>query len=139
MRVFANLRRVGELVKKVGRLARVAAAIALVGGLTVVMPSTAAHADVCRGYTVKNSLGGWDEVRDDKGTIRLRTGPYGSCSFAYSNNEAGRTFYYWCQFINAYGNIWYFVRIEGTNRTGWIWEGSVYFWGSQPINGHCDD
>jgi hypothetical protein len=51
----------------------------------------------------------------------LKVGPYGDC--ATNGNYTGAWGKVWlhCYVYNSYSNLWWWVRIEGTSKTGWIW------------------
>src|SRR6266571_308415 len=58
-------------------------------------------------------------------TVHLKVAPYAACgnvALAYK----GDTVYYWCQYTNSYGNVWWYVRLSGTATYGWLYSGDLY-------------
>ncbi|MBT2478828.1 serine/threonine-protein kinase [Streptomyces sp. ISL-94] len=53
------------------------------------------------------------------GDYHLETGPYQTCP-AVTLAKSGTKLWYHCYIVNAYGNKWTYVRVEGTNTTGWM-------------------
>ncbi|MFG2500272.1 hypothetical protein ACGFSB_18925 [Streptomyces sp. NPDC048441] len=47
------------------------------------------------------------------------SGPYQTCS-AVKLAKNGTKLWYHCSIVNAYGNNWTYVRVEGTNTSGWM-------------------
>lgn len=54
----------------------------------------------------------------------IHSGPYAACSVVATPGK-GRTVYYHCFVVNAYGNSWTHVRIAGTSTQGWIYDGDL--------------
>ncbi|GGY95480.1 hypothetical protein [Streptomyces nitrosporeus] len=57
--------------------------------------------------------------------LYLRVGPYSACGInpnapVYMPLPAGNTLFFHCWTINSYGNVWWYVRVEGTGWHGWI-------------------
>ncbi|WP_328923952.1 protein kinase [Streptomyces sp. NBC_00190] len=75
---------------------------------------------------VSTSCGGWSHRDPAPGTYgymsgeyHLETGPYQTCP-AVSLAKAGTKLWYHCYVVNAHGNKWTYVRIDGTNTSGWM-------------------
>jgi hypothetical protein len=72
------------------------------------------------------SCGGWSH-RNPKpgtygymsGTYHLMTGPYQNCQ-AVALAKSGTKLWYHCSVVNAHGHNWTYVRVAGTNTTGWM-------------------
>ncbi|MFD9406561.1 serine/threonine-protein kinase [Streptomyces sp. NPDC059989] len=75
---------------------------------------------------VSTSCTGWNH-RDPapgsygymSGDYHLETGPYQTCP-AVALAKTGTKLWYHCYIVNAHGNKWTYVRVEGTNTTGWM-------------------
>ncbi|MET9961374.1 serine/threonine-protein kinase [Streptomyces sp. NPDC006326] len=75
---------------------------------------------------VPTACGGWSHRDPHPGTYgymsgdyHLETGPYQNCP-AVSLAKTGTKVWYHCTVVNAHGNKWTYVRIEGTNTAGWM-------------------
>ncbi|MFE9634551.1 protein kinase [Streptomyces sp. NPDC006463] len=75
---------------------------------------------------VSTSCGGWSHRDPAPGTYgymsgdyHLETGPYQTCP-AVSLAKTGTKLWYHCYVVNAHGNKWTYVRIDGTNTSGWM-------------------
>lgn len=53
------------------------------------------------------------------GDYHLETGPCETCP-AVSLAKTGTKLWYHCYVVNAHGNKWSYVRIDGTNTSGWM-------------------
>ncbi|MDJ1130451.1 protein kinase domain-containing protein [Streptomyces iconiensis] len=71
----------------------------------------------CTGWTHKNPKPGTYGIMS--GSYHLTTGPYQRCS-AVTLAKSGAKLWYHCSVVNARGNNWTYVRIAGTNTTGWM-------------------
>ncbi|MFT7839738.1 hypothetical protein Q5530_26640 [Saccharothrix sp. BKS2] len=56
------------------------------------------------------------------GAAPYRRGPAGECASVGSHSGLA---YIWCQKVNAYGHLWYYVRDSSSNTVGWVWSGNV--------------
>jgi hypothetical protein len=54
------------------------------------------------------------------GAYNLKTGMYTACSNTGAKTTKGETVWLQCLEDNEYGNVWWYVRIAGTNNYGWI-------------------
>ncbi|MGW7104284.1 serine/threonine-protein kinase [Streptomyces sp. NPDC054838] len=94
-------------------------------------PSGTAHggtpsASAAQPGPVPTSCGGWSH-KDPKpgsygymaGDYHLETGPYQTCP-AVGLAKSGTKLWYHCYVVNAHGNKWTYVRIDGTNTAGWM-------------------
>jgi hypothetical protein len=54
-----------------------------------------------------------------KGTYNLKVAPYASCANVWSLAQ-GTQVYYQCLLLNARGNLWAYVRVQGTTTYGWM-------------------
>ncbi|MFE2374681.1 protein kinase [Streptomyces sp. NPDC059398] len=76
--------------------------------------------------SVSKSCGGWNHQDPNPGSYaamagsyHLETGPYQSCP-AVALAKSGVKVWFHCYVTNAYGNRWTYVRIAGTNTSGWM-------------------
>ncbi|MFI1968388.1 serine/threonine-protein kinase [Streptomyces cinnamoneus] len=76
--------------------------------------------------SVSKSCGGWSHQDPKPGTygymsgsFHLQTGPYETCP-AVSLAKTGTKLWYHCYVVNAHGNKWTYVRVEGTSTSGWM-------------------
>ncbi|GHC71436.1 serine/threonine-protein kinase [Streptomyces cinnamoneus] len=76
--------------------------------------------------SVSKSCSGWSH-RDPapgsygymSGSYHLQTGPYENCP-SVSLAKSGTKLWYHCSVVNAHGNTWTYVRVEGTKTSGWM-------------------
>ncbi|MFJ6718437.1 protein kinase [Streptomyces sp. NPDC091259] len=75
---------------------------------------------------VPTACGGWSHKDPSPGSYaymagdyHLETGPYQTCP-AVTLAKSGTKVWYHCYVVNAHGNKWTYVRIEGTNTAGWM-------------------
>ncbi|MFF2191771.1 protein kinase [Streptomyces sp. NPDC058157] len=54
------------------------------------------------------------------GDHHLLAAPYQQCAQG-SLVKSGTKLWYHCYVVNSYGNQWTFVRVDGTNQTGWLY------------------
>ncbi|WP_330334269.1 serine/threonine protein kinase [Streptomyces sp. NBC_00536] len=75
---------------------------------------------------VPTSCGGWSHKDPTPGSYgfmagdyHIETGPYETCP-AVSLAKTGTKLRYYCYTVNAYGNKWTYVRVDGTTTSGWM-------------------
>ncbi|MGW2667674.1 serine/threonine-protein kinase [Streptomyces sp. NPDC001272] len=72
----------------------------------------------CAGWTHKDPKPGtYGYISGDH---HLLAAPYQQCAQG-SLVKSGTKLWYHCYVVNSYGNQWTFVRVEGTNQTGWLY------------------
>ncbi|MFF7076811.1 serine/threonine-protein kinase [Streptomyces lavendulae] len=72
----------------------------------------------CAGWTHKNPTPGtYGYISGDH---HLLAAPYQQCAQG-SLVKDGTKLWYECYIVNSYGNQWTFVRVDGTNATGWLY------------------
>ncbi|MFF1556274.1 protein kinase [Streptomyces sp. NPDC058279] len=71
----------------------------------------------CAGWSHKDAAPG--SYAYMAGDYHLETGPYQTCP-AVTLAKSGTKVWYHCYVVNAHGNKWTYVRIEGTNTAGWM-------------------
>ncbi|WSW01621.1 protein kinase [Streptomyces sp. NBC_01006] len=72
----------------------------------------------CAGWTHRDPAPGtYGYISGDH---HLLAAPYQHCSQG-SLVKDGTKLWYQCYIVNSYGNQWTFVRVEGTNATGWLY------------------
>ncbi|WP_406101937.1 serine/threonine protein kinase [Streptomyces sp. NBC_01003] len=76
--------------------------------------------------SVSKSCSGWTHRDPNPGTYgymsgsyHIVTGPYQTCS-SVALAENGSKLWYHCSVVNAYGHNWTYVRVAGTNTSGWM-------------------
>lgn len=106
------------IVKRTWRVAGGAfLAAVLTAGLVAVPVSPASAAIDCSVSHSRNGEGsGYTEVSKP-----LKVGPYGDCAKTGANTGAWGKVWLHCYEYNSYGNLWWWVRIDGTNSAGWIY------------------
>jgi hypothetical protein len=63
-----------------------------------------------------------------KGTYNLKVAPYASCANVRSLAQ-GTHVYYLCWLVNTRGNVWEYVRVQGTTTYGWMsWDNITDTW-----------
>ncbi|WP_406503399.1 hypothetical protein [Streptomyces sp. NBC_00212] len=98
------------------RLCVLLASTALLGGLGLGATSTpASAASACSGPKAHNNS---DGLVFFKGSYNLKNGPASECG-SIVEVSANTRFYVWCGYYNAYGNLWLYGRISGSETTGW--------------------
>lgn len=75
---------------------------------------------------VSTSCTGWSHADPKPGTYgfmagsnHIQTGPYEMCP-SVTLAKSGTKLWYHCSVVNAYGNTWTWVRVAGTNTSGWM-------------------
>ncbi|OKK17184.1 serine/threonine protein phosphatase [Streptomyces sp. CB00455] len=75
---------------------------------------------------VPTGCGGWSHKNPAPGSYgymagdyHLETGPYQTCP-AVTLAKSGTKLSYHCYVVNAYGNKWTYVRVDGTKTEGWM-------------------
>ncbi|UQW99366.1 serine/threonine-protein kinase [Streptomyces sp. RerS4] len=72
----------------------------------------------CAGWTHRDPTPGtYGYISGDH---HLLAAPYQQCSRG-SLVKNGTKLWYHCYIVNSYGNQWTFVRVDGTNTTGWLY------------------
>jgi hypothetical protein len=51
----------------------------------------------------------------------LKVGPYGDCATTGANTGTYGKVWLHCYVYNDYSNLWWWVRIDGTQKYGWIY------------------
>jgi hypothetical protein len=98
-------------------LSRVLVALAVVGGVTAVGATPALAADCSQ--SVGNNMEGWARTDADR---PLKVGPAGACAKTGAVIQAYGKVWLHCKTINSSGNTWWYVRIEDTQKYGWIYD-----------------
>jgi hypothetical protein len=57
--------------------------------------------------------------------VYLTDGPYQTGCGTWGWVPAGSTVYFHCWTINSYGNVWWYVRLAGTDLYGWTSDANV--------------
>ncbi|MFI2075306.1 serine/threonine-protein kinase [Streptomyces triculaminicus] len=89
-------------------------------------PTAKASTPTAKPGSVSKSCGGWSH-KDPKpgsygylsGDYHVVTGPYQTCP-SVSRAKSGTKLLYQCSVVNAYGNKWIYVRVDGTSTSGWM-------------------
>ncbi|MFE4211654.1 protein kinase [Streptomyces sp. NPDC056844] len=75
---------------------------------------------------VSTSCNGWGHQNPSpgtygymSGTYYIVTGPYQACS-GVAQATSGTKLWYHCSVVNAYGNKWIHVRVDGASTSGWM-------------------
>ncbi|MYQ41959.1 Serine/threonine protein kinase [Streptomyces sp. LamerLS-316] len=75
---------------------------------------------------VSTSCNGWGHQNPSpgtygymSGTYYIVTGPYQACS-GVAQAKSGTKLWYHCYVLNAYGNKWIHVRVDGASTSGWM-------------------
>ncbi|MEU2675295.1 protein kinase [Streptomyces sp. NPDC007107] len=75
---------------------------------------------------VSTSCNGWGHQNPSpgtygymSGTYYIVTGPYQACS-GVAQAKSGTKLWYHCYVVNAYGNKWIHVRVDGASTSGWM-------------------
>ncbi|MGV9216119.1 hypothetical protein ACTFTM_30065 [Micromonospora sp. RB23] len=99
-----------------------AVVLAAVAAVTPVlaMAEPARAATDCRQPRILNGEGAATVDR----SFYLRTAPESACPNA-NRVTAGSRVYYYCYYFNQYGNMWWYVRIAGTNQYGWLSDSDI--------------
>ncbi|WP_158013104.1 hypothetical protein [Streptomyces sp. Root369] len=97
-------------------LSLAAALLALMSVLTGAAPAQAASGT---SQTVSNVDSGWATVAAG---ANLQKAPYGACG-TVTHISASTKVWLWCTVENDYGNLWAWVRIDGTQTYGWAYYG----------------
>ncbi|MFD3563712.1 hypothetical protein ACFWVU_29200 [Streptomyces sp. NPDC058686] len=76
--------------------------------------------------SVSKSCSGWTHRDPNPGTYgymsgsyHILTGPYQTCSSVALAENSSKLWYH-CSVVNAYGHNWTYVRVAGTNTSGWM-------------------
>ncbi|MCA6093402.1 serine/threonine protein kinase [Streptomyces sp. SCA3-4] len=95
------------------------------GSATGATPRASASASA-KPSPVSKSCSGWSHRDPNPGTYgymsgsyHLQTGPYENCP-SVSLAKSGTKLWYHCSVVNAHGNTWIYVRVEGTKTYGWM-------------------
>ncbi|MFE1793796.1 serine/threonine protein kinase, partial [Streptomyces sp. NPDC059525] len=72
----------------------------------------------CAGWTHKDPKPG--TYGFISGDHHLLAAPYQQCAQG-ALVKSGTKLWYHCYIVNSYGNQWTFVRVDGTNQTGWLY------------------
>jgi hypothetical protein len=101
--------------------------VILVGVVATVVAAPAAQAGVSAAAASCNDL--WLTPNGEgagiiNGNYNLKSAPYAACSNVRSVNS-NTTVYFWCWWVNDYGNKWWYVRVAGTSTYGWMVEGHI--------------
>ncbi|WSK84620.1 protein kinase [Streptomyces sp. NBC_01278] len=76
---------------------------------------------------VPTGCAGWTHKDPQPGTYGYISGDHHLLSAPYQNCPAGALvksgtkLWYQCYVVNSYGNQWTYVRVDGTNTTGWLY------------------
>ncbi|MEV5241007.1 serine/threonine-protein kinase [Streptomyces cinnamoneus] len=99
------------------------------GSATGATPRSSASAPApasAKASPVSKSCSGWSHRDPNPGTYgymsgsyHLQTGPYENCP-SVSLAKSGTKIWYHCSVVNAHGNTWTYVRVEGTKTSGWM-------------------
>lgn len=96
------------------------------GGGSAGKPPSAPATPSTRPSSVSKSCGGWSHQDPNPGSYasmagsyHIETGPYQSCP-AVALAASGKKVWFHCYVTNAYGNRWTYIRIAGTNTSGWM-------------------
>lgn len=106
---------------------RAAATIPLVvGGLAVLTPGTAEAATCGQSWSDKDKTGYGYGIASSGHPydVPIRSGIYADCAET-SAVSTGVKLWYHCYRINAYGNYWTHIRVDGTNINGWVYNGNL--------------
>jgi hypothetical protein len=55
----------------------------------------------------------------------LESGPYASCANLTASAGVGVKVWIHCRQFNTYDNLWWYVRIAGTDHKGWLFNGNM--------------
>ncbi|MFE2552875.1 serine/threonine-protein kinase [Streptomyces sp. NPDC059355] len=90
-------------------------------------PSTGSSPAPAQPSPVPTGCAGWTHSDPKPGSYgyisgdhHLLTAPYQPCP-AGALVKNGTKLWYECYVVNSYGNQWTFVRVDGTNTTGWLY------------------
>ncbi|MFJ8162553.1 serine/threonine-protein kinase [Streptomyces sp. NPDC096136] len=90
-------------------------------------PSASASSAAAKPGPVPTGCAGWTHKDPKPGTYgyisgdhHLLAAPYQQCAQG-SLVKSGTKLWYHCYIVNSYGNQWTFVRVDGTNQTGWLY------------------
>ncbi|MFI7272878.1 SH3 domain-containing protein [Streptomyces sp. NPDC049879] len=104
------------------------AATALITAPTASAAETGAAA-YCPQPAHQNKDSDFSWIWSSLGSAPLRSGPSSDCPTVV-NVYPDTKFFFHCYWVNKYGNAWTFVRIEGTQIYGWMYEGNIGWGGS---------
>ncbi|MFC3384891.1 hypothetical protein [Couchioplanes azureus] len=101
------------------------AAVLLTAGVGVAMaqPASAAGPTHCIG-TPKANGEGWGLMKP--GTWNLKGGYFSECQNV-GVVRGGEKVWFQCSKRNNYGNNWWYVRVAGTDKKGWISESNLAY------------
>jgi hypothetical protein len=110
-------------VSSVRRLALSAAALPLVIGGLAIAAAGPADALTCThpAWSDRDTSG---SGTGNSSSTAVRTGPESSCG-TVATVGTSVVLWYHCYVSNAAGNTWTNVRIDGTNITGWVYDGNL--------------
>ncbi|MCX4632157.1 protein kinase [Streptomyces sp. NBC_01443] len=89
--------------------------------------STAASPAPAQPSPVPTGCAGWTHKDPKPGTYGYISGDHHLLAAPYQNCPAGALvkdgtkLWYHCYTVNSYGNQWTYVRVDGTNTTGWLY------------------
>ncbi|MFE6847114.1 protein kinase [Streptomyces sp. NPDC057686] len=89
--------------------------------------STAASPAPTKPSPVPTGCAGWTHKDPKPGTYGYISGDHHLLAAPYQNCPAGALvkdgtkLWYHCYTVNSYGNQWTYVRVDGTNTTGWLY------------------
>ncbi|MEO7260120.1 MAG: SH3 domain-containing protein [Jatrophihabitantaceae bacterium] len=98
----------------------------LAGGLAVLTPGVA-EAATCYQSWLDKDANGWGTGKDSAGgpyTIPLRNGIYADRN-QVAAADVSKKLWYHCYRRNSFGNTWTHLRIDGTNWSGWVYDGNL--------------
>ncbi|WP_438319836.1 serine/threonine-protein kinase (plasmid) [Streptomyces sp. HUAS TT3] len=90
-------------------------------------PKASASAAPAQPSAVPTGCAGWTHKDPKPGTYGYISGDHHLLAAPYQNCTAGALvkdgtkLWYHCYVVNRYGNQWTYVRVEGTNTTGWLY------------------
>ncbi|MEE6311375.1 hypothetical protein V1634_31570 [Plantactinospora veratri] len=91
-----------------------AVVLAALAALVVPTPAVAAPSCTSPSHSVNGEGSGVM-----KGTYNLKVAPYSDCGTIRSVPKGTEIFYH-CLYVNDYGNLWVYGRVEGTSTSGWM-------------------
>jgi eukaryotic-like serine/threonine-protein kinase len=101
--------------RTVGRLLLTVMLAGGVGAIAVAGPAQAAI-DCSVSHSANGEGSGYTEV-----SRPLKVGPYGDCAKTGANTGTYGKVWLHCYVYNSYSNLWWWVRIDGTSKEGWIY------------------
>lgn len=103
----------------------IAAALLAVSALTVSWTATpASAAPSCT--SPRHDVNGEGYARMNKDGTNLKKAPYAACGNVRSMGRGDKV-YLQCAIFNDYGNVWWWVRVAGTDVHGWMSEDNLTY------------